>query len=151
MSQDSNWEFIHSSDDNFELINSKIKLPLDLIYVDSLHEANHVKKVFYNYFEYLKKGGICIVDDISWLPYLKDKKKYNSYIQETNKRIFNKVLEIYDANSDTLDLEFYFEGSGYAILTKIENKKLNPELKLKTDFFNFKKIIKYFYLAKPKR
>ena len=43
---------------------------------------------------------------------------------ETNLRIFNKVLEIYNTNSENLSLEFFFEGSGYAILTRKNEKKL---------------------------
>ena len=118
VSNNPNWEFIHSSDDNFELINERVKEPLDVLYIDSLHEASHVKKVFYNYYNFLKVGGLCFVDDISWLPYINGKKKQNSYIEETNFKIFNKVLEIHDSNSENFFLEFFFEGSGYAIITK---------------------------------
>ena len=74
VSDNPNWKFIHSSDDNFELINKQIREPLDVLYIDSLHEASHVKKVFYNYYKFLKIGGLCFVDDISWLPYIKKKK-----------------------------------------------------------------------------
>jgi len=66
------WKFIHSSDDNFEKINKIINTNLDFIFIDSLHEANHVEKVFYNYYSFLKKGGICVIDDVSWLPYSKN-------------------------------------------------------------------------------
>ena len=48
------WKFIHSSDDNFNLINNKINEKLDLIFIDSYHEPNHIKKIFYNYYKYLK-------------------------------------------------------------------------------------------------
>ena len=48
VSNNKRWTFIHSSDDNFDLINSYIKKDLDVIFIDSLHEPNHVKKVFYN-------------------------------------------------------------------------------------------------------
>ena len=69
------WKFIHSSDDNFEFVDKFIEKNLDFIFIDSLHEPNHVKKVFYHYYEFLKQGGICIIDDISWLPYSKDQYK----------------------------------------------------------------------------
>ena len=55
------WKFIHSSDDNFNLINNKINEKLDLIFIDSYHEPNHIKKIFYNYYKYLKTDGICII------------------------------------------------------------------------------------------
>ncbi|MDB2354626.1 class I SAM-dependent methyltransferase, partial [Candidatus Pelagibacter bacterium] len=35
---DKNWIFIHSSDDNFDFIDKKIKKNLDLLYIDSYHE-----------------------------------------------------------------------------------------------------------------
>ena len=74
VSNNSRWKFIRSSDDEFELINSKIQKPLDLIFIDSLHEANHVKKVFFNYYNFMKVGRICVIDDISWIPYTVGKK-----------------------------------------------------------------------------
>ena len=35
-----------------------------------------------------------------------------------NKSIFKKILEIYNQNKDKFSLEFYFEGSGLAIIRK---------------------------------
>ena len=51
------WNFIHSSDDNFEKIDKIIPTTLDLIFIDSLHEPKHVKKIFYYYYSFLKEGG----------------------------------------------------------------------------------------------
>ena len=151
VSDNPNWKFIHSSDDNFELINKQIREPLDVLYIDSLHEASHVKKVFYNYYKFLKIGGLCFVDDISWLPYIKNKKKENSYMEETNFRIFNKVLEIHDSNTENFFLEFFFEGSGYAIITKKNNYELKEEKKISTNKINFKNLLKKIYQRKPIR
>jgi len=79
VSEDLNWKFIHSSDDNFELIDKQISKNLDLIYIDSYHEPSHVKKVFYHYYNFLKINGICIIDDISWLPYCKKEYRDNEF------------------------------------------------------------------------
>jgi len=151
VSENPNWEFIHSSDDNFKLINKSLKEPLDVLYIDSLHEASHVKKVFFNYYNFLKVGGLCFIDDISWLPYTKNKKKENSYMEETNFRIFNKVLEIHDSNLENFFLEFFFEGSGYAIITKRNNNVLNQEKKITINKLSFKNFLKKIYLKKPIR
>ena len=62
------WNFIHSSDDNFEFIDNVIPKEIDFLFIDSFHESNHVQKVFYHYYNFLREGGICIIDDISWLP-----------------------------------------------------------------------------------
>ena len=150
VSNNERWEFIKASDDEFDLINPKIKKPLDLLYIDSLHEPNHVKKVFFNYYKFLKIGGICIIDDISWLPYVVDKKKENSYVARTNYNIFNKILEIYNSNVEHFSLEFFFIGSGYAIITKKKNFKLSEEKKINFQKKTFKNFIKNFYLRIPK-
>jgi len=70
---------------------------------------------------------------------------------ETNLRIFNKVLEIYNTNSENLSLEFFFEGSGYAILTRKNEKKLIQESKIIINKINFKNLLKKFFLRKPIR
>ena len=119
---DSNWKFIHSSDDNFDYIDKKIDKNFDFLYIDSYHEPNHVQKVFYHYFDFIKLGGLCVIDDISWLPYCKNEYRDNEFTEITNKSIFNKILEIYNQNKENLSLEFFFEGSGLAIIKK---KKTN--------------------------
>ena len=128
VSNDKRWTFIHSSDDNFEIVDKEINSKLDLIYIDSYHEPNHVEKVFNHYYNYLKIGGICVIDDISWLPYCKNEYRDNEYSEMINKSIFKKILEIYNQNKDKFSLEFYFEGSGLAIIRK------------KNEFFNVTKI-----------
>ena len=42
--KDSRWSFLQTRDDNFELVKSKIPAQLDIIYLDSVHEAFHVEK-----------------------------------------------------------------------------------------------------------
>ena len=65
------WKFILGRDDNFQLIEKHISKNIDLIYLDSFHDAEHVEKIFFHYYPYLKKNGYFIIDDISWLPYSK--------------------------------------------------------------------------------
>ena len=45
------WNFICTRDDYYEKIDKEIlKIgDLDVIYIDSFHEPNHVKKIFYHY------------------------------------------------------------------------------------------------------
>jgi len=142
------WTFIHSRDDNFDLINNKIIKKLDLIYIDSYHEPNHVKKIFYNYYKYLKIDGICIIDDISWLPYSKFNICDNDFIERINRLTFEKILNIYNSNSENLILDFNFVGSGLAIIKKIKDE-LYPEKKIKNRLYTFKNILKKIYSPKP--
>ena len=55
--QDSNWKFIHTRDDNFDLIEKSIENKFDVIYLDTLHKADHVEKILYRYYSRLKLGG----------------------------------------------------------------------------------------------
>ena len=41
------WHFYQTRDDNFDFIKSKIPKKIDVLFIDTIHEANHVKKKFY--------------------------------------------------------------------------------------------------------
>ena len=149
VSNDPDWKFIHSSDDNFEFIDKQVKKNLDFIYIDSYHEPSHVEKVFYHYYDFLKINGICVIDDISWLPYCKKEYRDNEFSEIINRSVFSKVLEIYNQNKEKFSLEFYFEGSGLAIIKK-KNLDLNQSKKIISRERSIKNILKYFFRRKPK-
>ena len=65
VSNSKRWKFYQSRDDNFNYIDSKISNDIDLIYLDSFHNALHVKKIFYHYYPKLKLNGVFVIDDIS--------------------------------------------------------------------------------------
>jgi len=150
VSNNKRWTFIHSSDDNFDLINSYIKKDLDVIFIDSLHEPNHVKKVFYNYYKKLKIKGLCIIDDISWLPYVKNAPRDNDFTEIVNRLTFQKILEISNINEKNFSLEILFKGSGLAIITKNTNDELIEEIKIPDRSLTFKNFLKKIYSPKPK-
>ncbi len=130
VSVDENWKFYKTRDDNFEFIKSKIPNKIDILFIDTLHEANHVKKLFYAYYPMIKKDGYIFIDDISHLPYLKGKKRDNFYCEINNKETFDILLSIYAENIENFDLNFSFISSGLGIIKKknenslIKNKKL---------------------------
>ena len=144
------WKFIHSSDDNFEKINKIINTNLDFIFIDSLHEANHVEKVFYNYYNFLKKEGICVIDDVSWLPYSKNQYRDNEFSEYINRSTFNKILEIYNQNTKNFSLEFFFKDAGYAIISKITDNTLNKSIKIQSREYGLKNLLRKIYKIKPK-
>ena len=146
----SKWKFIHSRDDNFELIDKSISKKIDFLFVDSYHERNHVEKIFYHYYEFLNEGGICIIDDVSWLPYTKYEYRDNSHNEYTNRLTFQKILEIHNQNKNNFFLEFLFEGSGLAIITKKKNF-LNKSKKIISREFSFKNIIRKIFQITPKK
>jgi predicted O-methyltransferase YrrM len=148
ISSNKRWNFIHSSDDNFDLINNKIKEKLDLIFIDSYHEPTHIKKVFYNYYKFLKINGVCIIDDISWLPYSKSNICDNDFIERINRLTFEKILNIYNSNTENLILDFHFEGTGLAIIKKVKDE-LYPEKKIINRLHTIKNLLKKIYSPKP--
>ena len=144
------WNFIHSSDDNFEFIDKIIPKEIDFLFIDSFHEPNHVQKILFHYYNFLKEGGICIIDDISWIPYAKNEFRDNSHNEYTNKLTFQKILEIHNQNKDKFVLEFFFEFSGLAIIKKKKNF-LNKPKKIISREFSFKNLIRKFLKIVPKK
>ena len=115
VSNDKNWKFIKSRDDNFDYIKSNIPNKIDVLFIDSLHEASHVEKLIYNYYPIINVGGYIFIDDISHIPYLKNKERNNFYCEINNKETFQKILSIYSKNLEQFDLNFsfFFFGSSY--------------------------------------
>ena len=145
------WKFIQSSDDNFNFIDGIIKKNFNFIFIDSLHEPNHIKKVFYHYYKYLTNGGICIIDDISWIPYSQNEYRDNEFTEIINRSSFQIILEIYNQNKENFMLEFYFKDSGYAIVTKKNNNSLKQPQLIANRQFSLKNLIRKFYRRIPKK
>ena len=122
----------------------------NFLYIDSFHEPSHVEKVFYHYYDFLKQDGICIIDDISWLPYIKNEYRDNSFNENINRKTFQKILEIYNQNKENFLLEFFFEGSGLAIITK-KNNFLKKGKKIPSREFSLKNIIRKILKITPKK
>ena len=146
---DKNWIFLKSRDDNFDYIKKYIKKKLDIIYIDSYHEPNHVKKILFYYYRFLKTNGIIFIDDISWLPYIKGSYRDNEFNEIINRRTFNKIIEIYFHNINNINLEFSFNESGTAKIKKLNNKKLLEPKKIYNRTYSFRNILKTFYRPKP--
>ena len=123
--KDKNWLFLNCRDDNFKYINKYIKTKLDLIYLDTEHNTRHIKKIFNQYFNLLKVGGIFLVDDIFWLPYVKGNYRDNFHIEINNRESFTGIMEIYNSNLDKVELILTPKHTGMAKFIKLKNKKLN--------------------------
>jgi hypothetical protein len=147
-----NWKFINCRDDNYQVISPYLLKKVDFIFVDSLHEPEHVKKIIYLYWKHLKINGSIYIDDISWLPYAKGSWRDHSFTESINRTTFYKLLEILYSNRKSLDMEFNFIDSG---ICRIIKKKINlkePEriktrnnrIKIILNFFKVRKIIDAF-------
>ena len=142
ISKDQNWIFFQTRDDNFDYIKLNIPDQIDVLYIDSLHEAKHVKKLIYGYFPLIKENGYIFIDDISHLPYLKNKNRDNFYCEINNKETFNCLLEIYSKNEDLIDISFSFKSSGLAVIKKKSTKFLHSAQVLNTREHSIKNILR---------
>ena len=139
------WKFIQSRDDNFKFIEKNIPKKVDVIYLDSLHEAEHVKKMIYHYYKILNKDGFFFIDDICWLPYVNKSWRQNSYAERNNYETFQVLLKIFYANYKNFNLEFTFVESGYALLRKFNNNKIKLPKKIPLNRFGIKNILKKIF------
>ena len=139
---DPNWNFFKTRDDNFEFIKSKLSDKIDVLFVDSLHEAEHVKNLIYGYYPLLKKEGYIFIDDISHLPYLQNKPRNNFYCEINNKETFDILLSVYSKNIENFELNFSFMSSGLAIIKKLNNNNLSTFENLNERSWTFKNILR---------
>ena len=136
-----NWTFINCRDDNYRKIEKYVNFPVDVMFLDTEHTAKHVEKIFYKYFNKLKINGLFIIDDISWLPYLKGNYRNNEWIENNNKETFFKIIDILNSNESNIKVEFLFEHSGLALIKKLKNK-LNNNTKTTSREYSAKNILK---------
>jgi len=131
VSDNTRWKFIHSRDDDFSKIRNNITRQVDVIFIDTLHEADHVEKIIYGYYDLLKVGGYLFIDDISHLPYLSEKPRNNFYCEINNKETFDRIVKIYNSNTENFELNISFVSSGLAIIKKKNISNLNKAESIK--------------------
>ena len=138
VSDSNHWKFHLTRDDNFDYLDQEIPGDIDLFYLDSFHNANHIEKIIYHYYPKLKLNGQFIIDDISWVPYLKDAKRNSFNCERNNNETFERIMEINYGNSQNIELYFSFIGSGLAKIIKRSNNDLLMPKKIKTRKFSIK-------------
>ena len=136
------WKFYLSRDDNFDYLEKVLPKKFDLIYLDSFHNADHVEKIFYYYYHKLKVGGVFVFDDISWIPYLKNKERNNFNCEINNQETFERIVNIFSNNDENFELSFYFLGSGSAKVKKIRENGLFKNQKIISRRNSFKNLIR---------
>lgn len=136
------WKFFQCRDDQFEFLENKIPQKFDLIYMDSLHQADHVEKILYHYYKKLKVNAKFVFDDISWIPYLSDNYRNNFNCEINNQETFFRLLQILNNNTDIIDLYFSFVSSGMAKILKKNDKQLLMPKKINTRENSIKNILR---------
>ena len=141
VSNDLNWKFIQSRDDNFSYIKNLIPKKINVLFIDTIHEANHVEKLLYGYYDLLEIGGYIFIDDISHLPYLKNSERNNFYCEINNKETFERLIKIYNSNYENFDIFFTFISSGMCKIVK-KKENLNKPKKMYSRVNSLKDIIR---------
>ena len=113
-----------------------------MIYIDSFHDAEHVAKIFYHYYPFLKKDAILLIDDVSWLLYSKKNERDNFNSEINNHETFHKILDIYNNNTNNFDLTFNFKSSGMAKIIKKNDNNLLDSKKVLIRKFTLKNFIR---------
>ena len=143
------WEFVQQdSTDIVKLLNEKpeIKKGIDILYVDSLHTAKHVKKEIYSYFQFIKKDGLLIFDDIDSDPYMVGQRKDSVGTEIANRKIYKLLESIFRANMNKIDFKIFRGSTGLGIFKKLTNlgEKLDEPYYIKErnlDYTIFKRFI----------
>ena len=116
------WTFIQTDDLALETVLARapmLKRGIDLIYIDSLHDARHVARLIEAYYPLVKQGGWLAFDDIDPGPYLRGRRKDNADREIAWRRIGEVIQEFFYANEDDLFLEFHFGSTGLALMQKL--------------------------------
>ena len=126
------WKFIQSRDDNFELLEKEIPNASDVIMIDSFHNAKHVKKIIFYYYQKLKVGGQMFIDDVCWIPYVENNYRNHFNSEINNRETFKMINEVILSNQENLNVYFSFVGSGMAKIIKLNEKKLTEPKNIKS-------------------
>ena len=150
VSNSNKWKFIQSRDDNFEYIQKQIPEKFDAILIDSFHNAEHVKKIIYYYYDKLKEGGYMFIDDVCWIPYVKNNYRNHFNSEINNRETFDMINEIIISNQKRINVFFSFVGSGMAKIKKNNNEKLDGPFKIFSRTHSIKNYIRKFFLIDSK-
>lgn len=146
ISQSSKWQFIKSRDDNYDYIINQVGSNLDLIYIDSFHNAKHVSKIIYLYYKNLKENCYIFIDDISWILYSKNNLRDNFNSEINNYETFFEILNILNTNMKNILVNFDFSSSGFCKIKKISNNSLNDPQNIKTRNLTAKNLLRKIFL-----
>lgn len=139
------WEFFQSNDLDVEKILShfpKLIEGIDILFIDSYHDPNHVKSLLQKWFFYVKKNGYIFMDDTESYLY---RQKKNSILSIINDEINLEIKKFYHQNYNEIIYIKYFHGSGLAEFKKLSELNSSPKkIKLWNYSFMFAKIYLFF-------
>ncbi len=138
------WKFLKSNDLNIQKIFDfcpEIKNGIDILYVDSLHDPTHVKKLIHKWFFYVNKSGYIFFDDTESRLYREQKSLFTTII---NDGIDDVIKNFFYKNSNNIDYIKYYCDTGLSEFYKKCEKNIYPNNNQKIWGYNY--YIGKFYL-----
>ena len=146
--QSNKWMFIKENSANISSVINQAPLikerEIDILFIDSLHHVDHIKKELYGYFQYLNPGAYIFFDDVDHGKYALNQKKDSVSFEITNRKIYDFVDAVFRGNQNQLDLCIMKGSTGLAIMRKYSNKGsylLKPKFLRKRSLKLFWKLI----------
>lgn len=115
------WTFLQADSGEAEAVVARapvLRQGIDILYVDSLHTAEHVLKEVGGFYPYLNKGAVIFLDDIDSFPYMRGQRKDNVGKEIANRAIDRLVERIFLSNIAELELTVHRGSTGLARLDK---------------------------------
>lgn len=130
VSDSDRWTFVKSDSTNvpFIVANASIlEQGIDILYVDSLHQRDHVEKELMRWYPYLNEGANIFLDDVDSHPYRRGNRKDNVRAEIAFDEIRELVQGFFYANEDDLSLEIVFGSTGLAHMRKLSPRGTAPQ------------------------
>jgi predicted O-methyltransferase YrrM len=119
--ESSQWSFLQADSGDAENVvglRPVLRQGIDILYVDSLHTAEHVLKEVGGFYPYLNKDAVIFLDDIDSFPYMRGQRKDNVGKEIANRAIDRLVERIFLSNINELELTVHRGSTGLARLDK---------------------------------
>lgn len=113
--QSDQWIFVQQDSADVAALLDKVpalKGGIDVLYVDSLHTAEHVKKEVYGFYPHLKQGAVIFFDDVDSGPYMLRRRKDSVKTEVANRRIHKLLEAIFRANMGQVDYSVVYGSTG---------------------------------------
>ena len=115
------WTFVQSDSADVEGIlrtAPQLRSGIDVLYTDSLHHVDHVRKELFGFFPFVKPDGVIFFDDVDSLPYMRGREKDNIHTEMGNRRILHFLNEVVEDNVEKLYFSVNRGATGLARIDK---------------------------------
>lgn len=129
ISKSSRWQFVQSDSSKIQFILSQAPYladGIDILYIDSLHSPDHLKKELVGWYPYLNERSWIFFDDVDSNPYRKGNRKDDVKAEAAWDEIHEYVKSFFYANEESLYLEIMYGSTGLACLLKLSPKGTIP-------------------------